>query len=57
MNLHFACGPSGFTVSFSCLRRKPWFWAWANRLIAKHQDRCPYCKFEKDAETGREIGG
>ena len=56
MNLLFTCGPSGFTVSFSSLRRKQWFWAWANRLIAAHQEKCPYCKFEKDPNTGREIG-
>ena len=56
MNLLFTCSPSGFTVSFSSLRRKTWFWAWANRLIAEHQAACLYCKFEKDAQTGRELG-
>lgn len=55
MNLLFTCSPSGFTVSFSSLRKKQWFWTWANRLIAEHQGKCPYCRFEKDPQTGREF--
>ena len=56
MNLMFSCGPSGFSINFSSLRKKAWFWSWANRLIADHQQECPYCNFEKDPQTGREVG-
>jgi len=56
MNLMFSCSPSGFTLTVGAWPRGRWAWAWANRLIAEHQEKCPYCQFEKDAQTGREIG-
>ena len=56
MNLMFSCSPSGFTIQAGCTRKLPWLWAWVNRLIANHQKECPYCQFEKDLQTGREVG-
>ncbi len=55
MNLMFSC-PAGFTIHASSLRRNAWLWAWANRLIMGHVEKCAYCKGEKDAATGREVG-
>ena len=52
----FSCSPSGFTITVGAWPRGRWIWAWANRLIAEHQHGCPYCLFEKDAQTGREVG-
>ena len=57
MNLMFTCNPSGFVLAVSSLRRSRWLWSWANRLISEHQRGCPYCLFEKDTMTGREVGG
>ena len=56
MNLMFTCSPSGFTLAVNAWFRPQWFWAWANRLIANHQAECPYCLFEKDPQTGRDVG-
>ena len=56
MNLMFVCSPSGFTITAGAWPRGRWLWAWVNRLIVAHQQGCPYCRFEKDAQTGREIG-
>ncbi len=56
MNLSFSCAPSGFSIHGSALRKASFLWAWLNRLIAHHQDGCPYCRFEKDPQTGREVG-
>ncbi len=56
MNLHFSCGPSGQTFSISSLRRRPDLEGWFLSLVSTHRAHCPYCRFEKDANTGREIG-
>ncbi len=56
MNLHFSCGPSGQTFSISSLRRRPDLEGWFLSLVSAHRSRCPYCKFEKDPQTGREVG-
>ncbi len=56
MNLHFSCGPSGQMFSVSAFRRRRDLEGWFLSLVSAHRARCPYCKFEKDANTGREIG-
>ena len=56
MNLMFVCSPSGFTITVGSWPRGRRLWAWANRLIADHQAQCPYCLFEKDPQTGRDVG-
>ena len=56
MNLMFVCSPSGFTISVGAWPRGRWLWSWATRLIADHQAQCPYCLFEKDAQSGRDVG-
>ncbi len=56
MNLHFSCGPSGFTLGVSTIRRRLDLEGWFLSAVSAHAHLCPYCKFEKDANTGREIG-
>ena len=55
MNLMFVCSPSGFTVTVGAWPRDRRLADWAANLIEVHQQACPYCRFEKDAETGRVV--
>ncbi len=55
MNLHVSCGPSGFTLGVSTIRRRLDLEGWFLSAVGAHARLCPYCKFEKDPNTGREL--
>ena len=59
MNLSFNCMPGGLMLSISFLRRTALneeFLIWFQKIVIAHRRDCPYCKFEKDPNTGREVG-
>ncbi len=56
MNLSFSCGPSGITIHVSMLRRRLDLEGWFLSFVGNHRKLCPYCLFEKDPSTGRELG-
>ena len=57
MNISFDCGPTGLHLHVSSLRRRSDLERWFFKLVVEHRQGCPYCNFEKDPQTGREIGG